>query len=205
MPSEFHWGWYVCALCRCLVSCCKTKSKFRAWPYIFFIDIYSLIVSLISDFYVCVICYYFRIFQAQASSFVAAYLSLLFTDTWVCLFVGISWWFKFAPAWPTRSHCCWIRGFYRGAILIYDKKWSFTGNNKISKIIANEKFDEFNRCNSFSLPFLFLFAPLKVLRELSPSLSMAELKKYEMLRDQFQGPSRWKLCHSLSLSHMYKQ
>lgn len=31
---------------------------------------------------------------------------------------------------------------------------------------------------------------IEVLRELSPSLSMAELKKYEMLRDQFQGPSR---------------
>ncbi|XP_041999506.1 peroxisome biogenesis protein 6-like isoform X2 [Salvia splendens] len=31
---------------------------------------------------------------------------------------------------------------------------------------------------------------IEVLRELSPSLSMAELKKYEMLRDQFQGPSK---------------
>ncbi|KAI3449524.1 hypothetical protein Pfo_006189 [Paulownia fortunei] len=31
---------------------------------------------------------------------------------------------------------------------------------------------------------------VEVLRELSPSLSMAELKKYEMLRDQFQGASR---------------
>ncbi|KAL0459632.1 UNVERIFIED_CONTAM: Peroxisome biogenesis protein 6 [Sesamum latifolium] len=31
---------------------------------------------------------------------------------------------------------------------------------------------------------------IEALRELSPSLSMAELKKYEMLRDQFQGPSR---------------
>ncbi|KZV21542.1 peroxisome biogenesis protein 6 [Dorcoceras hygrometricum] len=31
---------------------------------------------------------------------------------------------------------------------------------------------------------------LEALRELSPSLSMAELKKYELLRDQFQGPSR---------------
>ncbi|KAH6811136.1 peroxin 6 [Perilla frutescens var. frutescens] len=31
---------------------------------------------------------------------------------------------------------------------------------------------------------------IEVLRDLSPSLSMAELKKYEMLRDQFQGPSR---------------
>ncbi|XP_075509403.1 peroxisomal ATPase PEX6 isoform X1 [Primulina tabacum] len=31
---------------------------------------------------------------------------------------------------------------------------------------------------------------IEVLRELSPSLSMAELKKYELLRDQFQGPSR---------------
>ncbi|KAL7151206.1 hypothetical protein ABFS83_04G016200 [Erythranthe nasuta] len=31
---------------------------------------------------------------------------------------------------------------------------------------------------------------IEVLRELSPSLSMAELKKYEMLRDQFQGASR---------------
>ncbi|XP_057805197.1 peroxisomal ATPase PEX6 [Salvia miltiorrhiza] len=31
---------------------------------------------------------------------------------------------------------------------------------------------------------------IEVLRELSPSLSMGELKKYEMLRDQFQGPSR---------------
>ncbi|TYI13860.1 hypothetical protein E1A91_A08G084800v1 [Gossypium mustelinum] len=30
---------------------------------------------------------------------------------------------------------------------------------------------------------------VKVLRELSPSLSMAELKKYEMLRDQFEGSS----------------
>lgn len=30
---------------------------------------------------------------------------------------------------------------------------------------------------------------IKVLRELSPSLSMAELKKYEMLRDQFEGSS----------------
>lgn len=31
---------------------------------------------------------------------------------------------------------------------------------------------------------------IEVLRELSPSLSMAELMKYEKLRDQFQGPSR---------------
>lgn len=31
---------------------------------------------------------------------------------------------------------------------------------------------------------------IEVLRELSPSLSMAELKKYELLRDQLQGPSR---------------
>ncbi|KAL3849784.1 hypothetical protein ACJIZ3_011666 [Penstemon smallii] len=31
---------------------------------------------------------------------------------------------------------------------------------------------------------------IEVLRELSPSLSMAELKKYELLRDQFQGSSR---------------
>ncbi|KAG8389450.1 hypothetical protein BUALT_Bualt02G0230700 [Buddleja alternifolia] len=31
---------------------------------------------------------------------------------------------------------------------------------------------------------------VEVLRELSPSLSLAELKKYEMLRDQFQGASR---------------
>ncbi|KAL0435846.1 UNVERIFIED_CONTAM: Peroxisome biogenesis protein 6 [Sesamum radiatum] len=31
---------------------------------------------------------------------------------------------------------------------------------------------------------------IEALRELSPSLSMAELKKYEMLRHQFQGPSR---------------
>ncbi|KAK2980628.1 hypothetical protein RJ640_011436 [Escallonia rubra] len=31
---------------------------------------------------------------------------------------------------------------------------------------------------------------LKVLAELSPSLSMAELKKYELLRDQFEGSSR---------------
>ncbi|KAL0371415.1 UNVERIFIED_CONTAM: Peroxisome biogenesis protein 6 [Sesamum angustifolium] len=31
---------------------------------------------------------------------------------------------------------------------------------------------------------------IEALRELSPSLSMAELKKYEMLRDQFRGPSR---------------
>ncbi|KAL2540525.1 Peroxisome biogenesis protein 6 [Abeliophyllum distichum] len=31
---------------------------------------------------------------------------------------------------------------------------------------------------------------LKVLGELSPSLSMAELRKYELLRDQFQGASR---------------
>lgn len=31
---------------------------------------------------------------------------------------------------------------------------------------------------------------IEVLRELSPSLSMAELKQYELLRDQLQGPSR---------------
>lgn len=31
---------------------------------------------------------------------------------------------------------------------------------------------------------------LKVVGELSPSLSMAELKKYELLRDQFEGASR---------------
>ncbi|KAK4492575.1 hypothetical protein RD792_003390 [Penstemon davidsonii] len=31
---------------------------------------------------------------------------------------------------------------------------------------------------------------IEVLRELSPSLSMAELKKYELLRDQFQGSSK---------------
>lgn len=31
---------------------------------------------------------------------------------------------------------------------------------------------------------------LKVLGEISPSLSMAELKKYELLREQFEGPSR---------------
>ncbi|KAM6558430.1 hypothetical protein CsatA_027669 [Cannabis sativa] len=31
---------------------------------------------------------------------------------------------------------------------------------------------------------------MEVLRDLSPSLSMAELKKYELLRDQFEGPSK---------------
>lgn len=30
----------------------------------------------------------------------------------------------------------------------------------------------------------------QVLKELSPSLSMAELKKYEQLRDQFEGASK---------------
>lgn len=42
---------------------------------------------------------------------------------------------------------------------------------------------ESNICSS-----LFLHI-CQVLRELSPSLSMAELNKYELLRDKFQGSS----------------
>lgn len=33
----------------------------------------------------------------------------------------------------------------------------------------------------------FMFNSLKVLGELSPSLSMEELKKYELLRDRYEG------------------
>lgn len=36
----------------------------------------------------------------------------------------------------------------------------------------------------------FMLNSLKVLGELSPSLSMEELKKYELLRDRYEGASR---------------
>lgn len=36
----------------------------------------------------------------------------------------------------------------------------------------------------------FFMSTLQVLEELSPSLSLAELKKYDSLRDQLEGGSR---------------